>query len=929
MWILEDINNKTNIWLKPGITITVGRKDSDILILNDRSVSRKHAKFLVEKIGINKTNDPTYKPQVILKDLDSKFGTTVNMQRINGSVILLENSSIKFGAFSEYRLKYVPIVICFSSLTSVEKAELIALAVKNGITITKSWNTECTHLIMNKVKVTQKVILALVFNKEIVNMKWLEDFENCDIKNFKLPVESNFFPLISENDIFDKLTPDVFRPNIKRKELYKGITFVIFSLSQCNKLASIIEAANGSYVSLYDKMKNNEIKSINDLITIIKQYKNTCMVEPAGDISDNQKQIIINTAKFLNQRLIDDSEIGFSVIYASTDVFTNKDISVVNNQTTKIKETQYLPTLANNSIIFNPQSNDYSKSGIFLADTNTKLNKECTISNNYNSDDSKSNTNTNDRTQDDNSKLSNDDKGCIIDLTLNDTNKSSNNDLFDDKSFLEMVPELTKNENFATTINDNTNINNTTITNNIINKNHKNDLSDSEKNNIDTEKQSSIKKTSEYENKNHSIRSEKSQNLSLFWDNLIDISSGDENDNDNESDKINDIRKDEIKDNYSVIEKNGNNSQKENNYKETNTINNTKKESINKSSQNVNDDVLFNNISYLSDDNSSKKNNNDYNDNINDIDDKVIKNNNEVKEHNIVNNDSNKKNIENSCNIINEDKDFLINDNHCNIDENPLFYKYDLIIKDENQDIYDEDQVMEDINKEKEKLESNNRKRKNESLFDKDEEEEDIEKEETKKSGINEVNENSKLDFQYIDELKVEATVSFTDDLISNNNSHLNKNKSNYNEYHGVNFKRFKKSKYIKNSEIIDRNSLFYYEDNKISEEWLMDNEAKMKKNSSEAMLVKTNTLINANSVGTGDIVSMLTRNSIINNSINNDNMFVVDDDSNIYLTEKDVKKRKINKKSSKLEKIKKKQTKDEFFISDSDDEEDEKFVWN
>jgi len=43
---------------------------------------------------------------------------------------------------------------------------------------------------MNKVKVTQKVILALVFNKEIVNMKWLEDFENCDIKNFKLPVES-------------------------------------------------------------------------------------------------------------------------------------------------------------------------------------------------------------------------------------------------------------------------------------------------------------------------------------------------------------------------------------------------------------------------------------------------------------------------------------------------------------------------------------------------------------------------------------------------------------------------------------------------------------------------------------------------------------------------------------------------------------------
>jgi len=43
---------------------------------------------------------------------------------------------------------------------------------------------------MNKIKVTQKVILALVYNKEIVNMKWLEDFENCNFKDFRIPNES-------------------------------------------------------------------------------------------------------------------------------------------------------------------------------------------------------------------------------------------------------------------------------------------------------------------------------------------------------------------------------------------------------------------------------------------------------------------------------------------------------------------------------------------------------------------------------------------------------------------------------------------------------------------------------------------------------------------------------------------------------------------
>lgn len=44
-------------------------------------------------------------------------------------------------------------------------------------------------------------------------------------------------------------------------------------------------------------MKNNEIKSVNDLISIINQYNNTCMVEPSNDITNNKKQIINDTAK--------------------------------------------------------------------------------------------------------------------------------------------------------------------------------------------------------------------------------------------------------------------------------------------------------------------------------------------------------------------------------------------------------------------------------------------------------------------------------------------------------------------------------------------------------------------------------------------------------------------------------------------------------
>jgi len=100
------------------------------------------------------------------------------------------------------------------------------------------------------------------------------------------------------------------------------------------------------------------------------------MVEPSNDINTEMKQIIIDTAKFLNQRLIDDSEIGFSVIYASTEVFTNKNISLINNDNKiKIKETQYLPTLTTNSLIYNYQNNVLSKFSYSSINQNIKINE--------------------------------------------------------------------------------------------------------------------------------------------------------------------------------------------------------------------------------------------------------------------------------------------------------------------------------------------------------------------------------------------------------------------------------------------------------------------------------------------------------------------------------------------------------------------------
>ena len=238
-----------------------------------------------------------------------------------------------------------------------------------------------------------------------------------------------------------------------------------------------------------------------------------------------------------------------------------------------------------------------------------------------------------------------------------------------------------------------------------------------------------------------------------------------------------------------------------------------------------------------------------------------------------------------------------------------------------NQEFYDEGKILDDINKGKEKNNDNKNKKRNYfSAFDNDDsenkEKEEEENDEAIKDGQN--------DYRLIDELKIEAVVSLSDDLIPNRKPPSTSKSSLNKEFNGINFKRFKKAKFIKNNEVIDRGLLFYYEDDKISEEWLMDNETKEKKSStSEAILLKTNTLLNTHTLRDGNIDSMF--NNVANNSL-----FVVDDNNHIQLTENDVKKKKTTKKiSNTLKRNNKNKPNNDIFLSDSDDDEDEKFVWN
>ena len=64
---------------------TVGRDPGSMIVLNDPSVSRRHASL--EVVG----------DAVTLTDLNSRNGTTVMEQRVTGPVVLRDGDEIEFG----------------------------------------------------------------------------------------------------------------------------------------------------------------------------------------------------------------------------------------------------------------------------------------------------------------------------------------------------------------------------------------------------------------------------------------------------------------------------------------------------------------------------------------------------------------------------------------------------------------------------------------------------------------------------------------------------------------------------------------------------------------------------------------------------------------------------------------------------------------
>ncbi|CAO3638060.1 unnamed protein product [Cunninghamella echinulata] len=315
MWFLYYIvNNNVNqkVLLRPSRKYTLGRK-----VCEDKSISKYHATLKIENITEEYINN-IYERAVVTFYDDSKFGSYVNSKKVekgeSKEIYLKDGDIIKLGTkFALFKLKWEPLVICRQNLSKDTRLILYNNAADIGAKITQNIGDPFTHLYMDNLQLSYKVIQCLAQAKPIISQKWVDALCNSSDTDFNYPpINPSYLPPIDQsfNDRFG--IPD-FKPNTNRSKLFKNKIFLFFDEKQHDYVKPLVVAANG-ICQLYHIEK---IDPISECIGSV----NKIVIQPKEVNNQMAWNSIVNYLDSFERRVVDEHEIGLAIAYCSMEFY--------------------------------------------------------------------------------------------------------------------------------------------------------------------------------------------------------------------------------------------------------------------------------------------------------------------------------------------------------------------------------------------------------------------------------------------------------------------------------------------------------------------------------------------------------------------------------------------------------------------------------
>uniref|UniRef100_A0A8C7LRJ0 Nibrin n=1 Tax=Oncorhynchus mykiss TaxID=8022 RepID=A0A8C7LRJ0_ONCMY len=336
MWTLNPLESGgVTHYLLPEKEYVVGRKNCEVILPNDQSISRAHAHLTATDQALT------------LKD-SSKYGTFVNEERLSGDTprSLTAGDRVTFGVFhSKFSVQQVTVVVCSSCVDNEGKVSLSQTLHLLGGRLTNTWTQDCTHLVMPTVKVTIKTICALLCCRPIVKQEFFTELTEALRQKQPPPKAESFFPEIDEPSLNKDEVDLTERP--ERKELFTGKTFLFLNAKQQKRLSLAVSCGGGR-----SQLLEEGSVPVSLLESPLSCVIGMAMGNSQALLSHSTKKWADSVGRILQRkglRFITESEIGLAAIYVSCDKYCNPSNQKADSESMRMKPTIPGATLSQNA----------------------------------------------------------------------------------------------------------------------------------------------------------------------------------------------------------------------------------------------------------------------------------------------------------------------------------------------------------------------------------------------------------------------------------------------------------------------------------------------------------------------------------------------------------------------------------------------------
>lgn len=214
-----------------------------------------------------------------------------------------------------FSVSKISLIITCSGINSAKKNELIKNLSFLKPTFSNNWSVNCTHIIVEDLKLTPKVLCGLIENQTIVTLKFWDDYIAAVKNNRNLPNPLNYKPDLNEASL-DKDVDLSFNPN--RKTIFQNKIFVFPNSKLLSQVDILIKVCGGDAILFNNlKLSKEEILASTKEYIFIQDLKNT------QNLFDDTYENFLTYMKHRNRFSIPIFDIGLAVVYCSCEKHCN------------------------------------------------------------------------------------------------------------------------------------------------------------------------------------------------------------------------------------------------------------------------------------------------------------------------------------------------------------------------------------------------------------------------------------------------------------------------------------------------------------------------------------------------------------------------------------------------------------------------------